>query len=92
MVKGVGNAVVKGGQAFSVDTGTNDRHVSLSKATREVFMENIKSRGRGVVEAGKAVEFADSVFDVDTQLLVVGTVRVKLAHSGCQSLQAAIEG
>lgn len=44
-----------------------------------------------MVEAGKTVEFADSVLDMHLQLLVLRTVRVEFAHSGCQGLQAAVE-
>ena len=92
MIEGVGDAVVKRGQALTVDTRADDRHVGLGEAIREVLVENIKSSGRGVVEAGKTVEFADSVFDVHSQLLVTGTVCVEFFHGGFQCLQAAVEG
>ena len=91
MIEGVGDAVVKGGQTFSVDAGADDRHVGFGKATREVLVEDVKSSRRGMVEAGKTVELAYSILDVHSQLLVVRTISVELAHSGCQGLQAAVE-
>jgi len=92
MIEGVGDAVVERGQALAINTGADDRHVGLGKTIREVLVKNIKSSGRGMVEAGKAVEFTDSVFDVDSQLLVTGTICVEFFHGGFESLQAAIEG
>jgi len=92
VIEGVGDAVVERGQALAINTRADDRHVGLSKAAREVLVENIKSSGRGVIEAGKTVEFTDSVFDVHSQLLVTGTICVEFVHGGFESLQAAIEG
>lgn len=55
----VGDAVVQVGDGLAVGRGHEDGRVAAVELRGEVRFEDGEGRGRGVVEAGKAVEFAE---------------------------------